>query len=66
LATRAGRAVHRNELLRAIWGYPENSHTRSVDHVIARLRKKIEPDPENPRFIQTVHGDGYLLTSSAR
>jgi DNA-binding response OmpR family regulator len=35
--------------------------TRSVDHAIARLRKKIEPDPHHPRFIRTMHGDGYCL-----
>ena len=30
-------------------------------HAIARLRKKVEPDPHHPRFIRTVHGDGYCL-----
>ena len=63
LAARAGRVVYRNELLRAVWGYPDNSaYTRAVDHAIARLRKKIETEPEAPRFILTVHGDGYSLT----
>jgi DNA-binding response OmpR family regulator len=62
LAERQGRVVYRDELLREIWGYvdPELT-TRSVDHAIARLRTKIEPDPHHPRFIQTVHGDGYSL-----
>jgi DNA-binding response OmpR family regulator len=64
LAARAGRVVYRNELLRAVWGYPDNSaYTRAVDHAIARLRKKIEPEPEAPRSILTVHGDGYSLTT---
>jgi two-component system phosphate regulon response regulator OmpR len=40
--------------------------TRSVDHAIARLRKKVEPDPRRPRFIHTVHGDGYCLTPEGR
>jgi DNA-binding response OmpR family regulator len=63
LAARAGRVVYRNELLRAVWGYPDNSaYTRAVDHAIARLRKKIEAEPDAPRFILTVHGDGYSLT----
>jgi DNA-binding response OmpR family regulator len=63
LAARAGHVVYRNELLRAVWGYPDDSHdTRAVDHAIARLRKKIEVEPDAPRFIQTVHGDGYSLT----
>ncbi len=64
LAARAGRVVYRNELLRAIWGYPDNSaYTRAVDHAIARLRKKIEAEPDAPRFILTVHGDGYSLAT---
>ena len=62
LAQRAGRVVSRHELLREIWAYPDTPVTRSVDHAIARLRKKIEPDPGRPRFIHTVHGDGYTIT----
>jgi DNA-binding response OmpR family regulator len=62
LAERQERVVYRNELLREVWGYPDVPSTRSVDHAIARLRKKIESDPHHPRFIHTVHGDGYCLT----
>jgi DNA-binding response OmpR family regulator len=62
LAERREHVVHRNELLREVWGYPDVPSTRSVDHAIARLRKKIEGDPHHPRFIHTVHGDGYCLT----
>jgi DNA-binding response OmpR family regulator len=62
LAERQEHVVHRNELLREVWGYPDVPSTRSVDHAIARLRKKIETDPHHPRFIHTVHGDGYCLT----
>ena len=62
LAERQEHAVYRNELLREVWGYPNAPSTRSVDHAIARLRKKIEPDPHHPRFIHTVHGDGYCLS----
>ena len=62
LAERPGRVVHRNELLRGVWGYPDTPSTRSVDHAVARLRKKIEPDHRQPRYIHTVHGDGYCLT----
>lgn len=65
LAARAGRVVHRSELLRAVWGYPDEPNTRSVDHAVARLRKKIEPDPDEPRYIRTVHGNGYSLTPDA-
>jgi DNA-binding response OmpR family regulator len=49
-------------LLREVWGYPAVPPTRSVDHAIARLRRKVEIDARHPRFIHTVHGDGYRLT----
>ena len=62
LAERQDRVVFRTELLREVWGYPDAPTTRSVDHAIARLRKKIESDAHEPRFIHTVHGDGYCLT----
>lgn len=66
LAERQGRVVSRNELLTQLWSYADKPVTRSVDHAILRLRKKIEPDPHNPRFIHTVHGDGYALTPEGR
>ncbi len=64
-AERPNRIVSREELLRAIWGYADSTTTRAVDHAIARLRKKIEDTPHNPRFIHTVHGDGYCLALDA-
>ena len=63
LAERHDSVVRRDELLRAVWGYVELPHTRSVDHAIGRLRKKIERDPHHPDFVHTVQGDGYLLTT---
>jgi Response regulators consisting of a CheY-like receiver domain and a winged-helix DNA-binding domain len=54
--------VHRDELLKDLWGYAQQPFTRSVDTAMARLRKKIEADAHHPRFIHTVHGDGYCLT----
>jgi DNA-binding response OmpR family regulator len=62
LLERQGRVVYRHELLREIWGYPDAPTTRSVDNAIARLRKKIEPDPGHPRYLHTVRGDGYTIT----
>ena len=61
LAERRDRVVHRDELLREVWGYLAEPTTRSVDLAVARLRKKIEEDPHRPRYIVTVHGDGYSL-----
>ena len=62
LSARSDRMVRRDELLADVWGVLDGSTTRSVDFAIARLRKKIEPEPHNPRYIKTVHGDGYLLS----
>ena len=63
LAANRDRPVHRDQLLAEVWGVADGSTTRSVDFAIARLRKKIEDDPHHPKFIKTVHGDGYCLTS---
>lgn len=62
LAERAGAVVHRSELLREVWGYPQEPRTRAVDFAIKRLRDKIEPNPHLPRYIHSVRGDGYRLT----
>ena len=55
----AVRSHGRGDLLRTVWGYSHLPNTRTVDNHIARLRKKVEVAPENPRFIHTVHGHGY-------
>jgi DNA-binding response OmpR family regulator len=60
---RSGKVVTREELLKNVWGYQNVPLTRSVDNLIGRLRLKIEQDPENPKYIHTVYGDGYRLTS---
>jgi len=54
-----GEVIRRETLLREIWGYDVFPSTRTVDNFIARLRKKIEKDPEKPKHILTVHGIGY-------
>jgi DNA-binding response OmpR family regulator len=66
LAERPGRVVSRDELLRDVWEYPDPGITRAVDHAVNRLRGKIEPDPQQPRFIHTAVGAGYLLTPEGR
>jgi len=63
LAERRDIVVHRDELLRAVWGYLDTGiMTRTVDFAIARLRRKIEADRHHPKFIRTAHGDGYCLS----
>jgi len=57
------RAVPRDELLSKIWGYAKNAdiETRTVDIHIAKLRRKLEPAPSQPRFLITVRGVGIKL-----
>ena len=57
-----GEVLTRERLLDAVWGYNAIPFTRTVDMHIAKLRKKIEPDPANPRLLVTVHRLGYKLT----
>ena len=54
-----GEVVSREQLLDAVWGYDTIPFTRTVDTHIAKLRKKIEDDPSDPRHIVTVHRLGY-------
>lgn len=59
LIENAEQPVERNKLLDAIWGLEGFPITRTVDNHIVSLRRKIEPDPKNPRHIVTVHSIGY-------
>ena len=51
-----------DRMLEAVWGYSNASNRRSVDVYIRKLREKIEPDPENPQYLLTARGSGYMLT----
>ena len=55
--------VERFTLLDEIWGVRYEGTTRTLDQHIAKLRQKIEDDPADPRYIQTVHGVGYRFVS---
>jgi DNA-binding response OmpR family regulator len=61
LAESPGEPVARERFLDVVWGYTAFPTTRTVDNHIASLRAKIETDPEEPRWIRTVHGVGYKL-----
>ena len=54
-----GEALTRDRLLEEVWGYDKFPTTRTVDAHIVRLRQKLEPKPDDPRFFITVHGTGY-------
>jgi DNA-binding response OmpR family regulator len=58
-ATRAGRALTRDDILDAVWGNSVIVTPRSVDRCVTTLRAKIEPDPHNPLFIRTIRDIGY-------
>ncbi len=59
-----GRVVLRDELLQVVWGYSILPYTRTVDVHMWQLRRKLERDPRQPRFLRTIRGAGYLLTWS--
>jgi len=63
LARHRGRAVPRDEILDAVWGYTATSAARAVDFHVFHLRQKLERDPENPRHLLTRHGEGYELVA---
>ncbi|MBD3239841.1 MAG: response regulator [Chitinivibrionales bacterium] len=54
-----GKTVSRDALLQHVWGYESFPTTRTIDTFIARIRKRLEPDPNHPRHVLTAHGIGY-------
>jgi DNA-binding response OmpR family regulator len=61
LLEQPGEPVSRDRFLDVVWGYTAFPTTRTVDKHIASLRSKIEVDPDQPRWIQTVHAVGYRM-----
>jgi two-component system, OmpR family, alkaline phosphatase synthesis response regulator PhoP len=59
LARQPGRILTRDQLLEAVHGVVFDGYDRSIDSHIKNIRRKIEPDPRTPRYIQTVYGVGY-------
>ena len=64
LASQPGRAFSRLQLLEASQGAAYEGYERTIDAHIKNLRAKIEPDPKNPQYIETVFGIGYRFTRS--
>ena len=58
LFERQGTIVSKDRLLRDVWGFSLLPKTRTVDYVITNLRKRIEPDLENPKHLLTIRGAG--------
>jgi len=61
LYDRRGAVVSRHDLMREVWGHSTTVVSRTVDTHILELRRKLEPDPANPRHILTVRKAGYRL-----
>jgi len=64
LASEPGRAWSRNALLDRVWSTDYEGYQRNIDPHINRLRKKLETDPKNPRYVLTVRGVGYKLNEA--
>jgi DNA-binding response OmpR family regulator len=62
LASSPGRVFSRAELINRVRGYEFEGYERTVDSHIKNLRRKIEVDPHDPRYVETVLGTGYRLT----
>jgi DNA-binding response OmpR family regulator len=61
LARYPGRVYSRFELISHVQGYDYDGYERTIDAHVKNLRKKIEPDPKHPRYVETVFGMGYRL-----
>ena len=66
MARQPGRVFSRAQLLNAVHGDALEAFERAIDAHIKNLRRKIEPDPHNPRYLLTVFGVGYRFTDARR
>lgn len=64
LARQPGRVFTRGQLLEAIHGVAFDSYERAIDAHVKNIRRKLEPEPQRPRFLLTVHGVGYKLADA--
>ncbi len=60
-----GRPLTRDDLCRRVFNRHWHVYDRSLDGIVVKLRRKLEPDPEQPRVIKTVRGRGYVFTGFA-
>jgi DNA-binding response OmpR family regulator len=66
LVTHARHVLTRDQLLDLAQGRELAAFERSVDNMVSRLRRKIEPDPKSPTLLKTVRGGGYMLAADVR
>jgi two-component system, OmpR family, phosphate regulon response regulator OmpR len=65
LVANPGVAMSRERLLTASHSRDETLQLRAIDVIVMRLRKRVEPDPAEPRYIQTIRGHGYMFVPEA-
>ena len=65
LACNAGRVFTRSQIIEDVWGDEYSENTQSVTVLVRRIRTKIEQDPSNPRYLQTVWHVGYCFRGGA-
>jgi len=63
LMTHPDEAVSRDRLLEVVWGWEYPAGTRTVDTRVAELRRVLDDDPAEPRFIETISGEGYRFVA---
>jgi len=63
LANNANRVMSRDQIMDGLKGHDWTPYDRTIDNLVVRLRRKIEPNPERPTLIKTVRGVGYTLTA---
>jgi two-component system alkaline phosphatase synthesis response regulator PhoP len=64
MAREPGRVFTRSQLLDAVHGVAFDSYERAIDAHIKNIRRKVEPDPARPRFVETVYGVGYRVAEA--
>ena len=65
-AQHPNRVLSRDKLIDLLKGYERSPYDRSIDIRVARLRRKLEPDPADPQFIRTIWGEGYLFSPQGK
>ena len=65
-ARRPQRVLSRDAIMDLLKGHEWTPYDRSIDSLIVRLRRKIEPEPDTPRLIKTVRGVGYVFAAEVR
>jgi len=66
LASRPGKVFSREALLQQVWGSDRVVDDRSIDSLVSRLRRKLESDPSDPKYLQTVWGAGYRFSDGGK